>query len=171
MNDDPRQDEIDEGPSKSQLKREDAELETLARRLLGLRRASQDELPAGETLREALREWNRIRSHEARRRHLRRLVRLIREDDAEALARAADRLSPDGALSMALTRQAERWCERLLADPADSLTAFVAAHPGVDVQGLRQRQRKAAATAGESLTPAQRSLLKLVRAQLARDQD
>lgn len=159
-----------DGPSKSQLKREDAELESLARQLTGLRKAAQADLPAGSVLRDALAEWHRIRSHEARRRHLRRLVRLIREDDVDTLRRAADRLSPDSALSMALTRRAERWSDRLCAEPTTALTAFIDEHPDVDTQRLRQLQRRALADAGNDDPPsrAQRELLKCVREALRR---
>ena len=158
----------DTGPSKSQLKREDDELTAVAQQLLRLSRKAVDELPAGPTLLAAIHESRRIRSHEARRRLLRRIVKLIREDDVEALTLAADRLSPDSQLSMALTRRAEHWADRLVHDPSAALTAFVDEHPGVDVQGLRQRQRKALPEAGaDAPGPARRELLRFIRRQLA----
>ncbi len=156
-----------DGPSKGQLKREDQALQALARRLVGLSKAQIAEFPASEALRDALLEWKRIPSHEAQRRHIKRIGKLVREHDAEAIALAMDRADPGSSLSMKATRIAERWCDRLLDEGRPALTDFVEQYPAVENQRLRQLLRKAAADlAAEKPTAARRELLRFVRRQV-----
>lgn len=160
-------DAVDDGPSKSQIKREDEAVQALGARLVQLSRVNIGSLPVNETLQAALLEFKRISSREAQRRHLKRVGKLLREHDVDAVALALDKVSPDSALSMASTRAAERWCDRMLADPRAELTGFIEQHPAVEVQRLRQLLRKAQKGADpENPTPAQRELLKYVRQQV-----
>lgn len=166
MNQDDSEDPRDDGPSKMQLKREDHAMQAFGQRLTGLSKQQIEAFPVSESLRDALLEWNRIRSHEARRRHLKRIGKLVREHDVAALELAMDRVDPSSALSMAATRSAQRWCDRLLADGGAAVTEFVETYPQVDVQRLRQFLRKAAKQGlGEDGKPgaAQRELLRFVR--------
>lgn len=160
----------DEGPSKSQLKREDEALQAVGQRLVELSKAKISRLPVNELLREALLEYKCISSREAQRRHLKRVAKLLRDHELEAVQLALERASPDSSMSMASTRDAERWCDRLLDEGGAALTEFVSLHPAVEVQRLRQLQRKAAkARAGDAdqgPTPAQRELLRYVREQV-----
>ena len=160
-------DAIDDGPSKSQIKREDEAMQAVGARLVQLSRANINGLPVSDTLRDALHEFKRISSREAQRRHLKRVGKLLREHDVDAVTLALDKVSPDSALSMASTRAAERWCDRMLDDPRGELTAFIEQHPAVEVQRLRQLLRKAQKGADpDKPTPAQRELLKYVRQQV-----
>ena len=160
-------DDIDDGPSKSQIKREDEAMQAVGARLVQLGRANINGLPVNDTLRDALHEFKRISSREAQRRHLKRVGKLLREHDVEAVTLALDKVSPDSSLSMASTRAAERWCDRMLEDPRAELTAFIEQHPAVEVQRLRQLLRKAQKAAyPDKPTPAQRELLKYVRQQV-----
>ncbi|RZO82842.1 MAG: DUF615 domain-containing protein [Oceanococcus sp.] len=153
-----------DGPSKSQLKREDAELQALGLRLTGLSKAQIAAFPVQENLRDALIEYKRITSHEARRRHVKRIGKLLREHDADAVALAMDKVDPSSSLSMQATHSAQRWCDRLIAEGNAAVTAFVDQYPQVEIQPLRQMLRKASKTADPTKpTPAQRELLRFVR--------
>ena len=66
-------DDIDDGPSKSQIKREDEAMQAVGARLVQLGRANINGLPVNDTLRDALHEFKRISSREAQRRHLKRV--------------------------------------------------------------------------------------------------
>lgn len=161
---DPDANALYDGPSKSQLKREDAELQALGLRLTGLSKAQIAEFPVAENLRDALVEYKRITSHEARRRHVKRIGKLLREHDAEAVELAMDKADPSSSLSMQATRSAQRWCDRLIAEGNVAVTEFVDQHPDVDIQPLRQILRKASKGASaDNPTPAQRELLRFVR--------
>lgn len=171
------QDEIstleDDEPSKMQRKREDKALQALGARLTGLSRRQIDDFPVSEALRDALHEWSRIRSHEARRRHLKRIGKLVREHDVAALELAMDRVDPGSSLSMAATRSAQHWCERLLDEGNAAVTELVARYPEIDVQRLRQLLRKAGRGVPEAEgkpSLAQRDLLRFVRVQVVQSE-
>ncbi|HEY9545501.1 MAG TPA: ribosome biogenesis factor YjgA [Solimonas sp.] len=128
-----------DGPSKSQLKREAQELLTIGNDLLALPDAQLDVIDMDERLRDGLRVWRKITSHEARRRQGQYIGKILRESDPDALRveiaaywRARERAQLD----------AERWRDRLLADDA-AITEWVAAHPGIEVQPLRTLIRNA----------------------------
>lgn len=160
-------DEQPDGPSKSQLKREDAEMQALGTRLVNLSKANINQLPVNETLRDALLEFKRIKSHEAQRRHIKRVGRLLRDHDLDAVEKALERLSPDSSLSMASTLAAQKWCDRLIQNPREELTAFIDQFPDVEVQKLRQLLRKAQQQFdADTPSQAQRELLKFVRARV-----
>ncbi|NKF22071.1 ribosome biogenesis factor YjgA [Solimonas marina] len=128
-----------DGPSKSQLKREAQELMTIGNDLLALPDPQLDAIEMDERLREALRELRRIRSHEARRRHGQYIGKLLRGSDPEALRIAVAAYWRTRERSMA---DAERWRERLLDDDA-AVTEWIAEHPQLEVQPLRQLIRNA----------------------------
>ncbi len=153
-----------DGPSKSQLKREDAALQALGLRLTSLSKVQIADFPVAENLRDALVEYKRINSHEARRRHLKRIGKLLREHDSDEVALAMDKADPGSSLSMQATRTAQRWCDRLISEGKPAVTEFVEHHPAVDIQPLRQLLRKASKGADpDKPTPAQRELLRFVR--------
>ncbi len=160
-------DDTPEAPSKSQIKREDQALQALGKRMTGLSAKQIAEFPVEESLRDALLEWKRIRSHEAQRRHIKRIGKLVREHDVEELELAMDRADPSSSLSMSATRMAQDWCDRLLRDGKPAMTLFVERYQVQDIQLLRQLQRAAKPDAeAESPTPAMRKLMRFVRQQI-----
>ena len=134
-----------DGPTKGELKREAEAMQAVGKRLVELSSVKIKDLPITETLKDAALEHKRITSHEARRRHLKRIGKLVREHDVEALSLAIDKASPDSSLSMKTTIVAQRWCERFAEDSSnETLTHFIDKHPTADVQKLRQLLSKAA---------------------------
>ena len=121
-------DELREAPSKTRRKREMHELQALGGALVALEPARLASIDLPEQLAEAIRFARTLRAHEARRRQMQYIGRLMRNvDDApirDALARAA--VGP--ARERARFARVERWRERIL-DEADGLQAFVDAHP------------------------------------------
>ena len=131
-----------ERPSKSQRKREMLALQDLGERLVALPRDRLDSLALPERLYEAVREAQRIRSHEGRRRQLQYVGKLMRDvDPTPILARFAvwDGDSKEEALRF---QQLERQRDLLL-DSDEALTELIAEHPGLDVQALRSLVRAA----------------------------
>lgn len=129
-------------PSKSQRKREMHSLQDLGAALAGLspERLSRIELP--ERLREAVREVQRLTRHEARRRQMQFIGRLMRDVDPAPIREAIDALNGTSAAETARQHRLERLRERLLEDEA-VLTEIGAAHPGADLTRLRQLRRGA----------------------------
>jgi ribosome-associated protein len=125
-----------ERPSKSQRKREMDALQALGRRLLEINDERLASVALPERLREAVLEARRIRSHEARRRQLQYIGKLMRAvDPAPIRARFAE-WDGQSAAATAAHHHAERWRERLI-DDAAALTEFARECPAADLQQLR----------------------------------
>ncbi len=94
----------------------------------------------------------RIKSHEARRRQIQYIGRLMREVDAEPIRERLAAIEGYSAQATAQHRRLEAWRERLLADD-EALTEFAAAFPGADLQALRALLRNAKKEAKDGKPP------------------
>jgi ribosome-associated protein len=130
-------------PSKSERKRAMHRLQDLGQRLADLAPETLARLPIGAPLREALLESRRITGREARRRQLQYLGKLMRAEDADAVAQALEALRADGQAERRRQHQLERWRERLIEQGDAALDEFVSHHPAADRQQLRQLARAA----------------------------
>jgi ribosome-associated protein len=79
-------DETPEGPSRTQRKNASRELQKLGEALVDLRPGLFDPLPLPELLRESVVEARRLKSHEAKRRQLQYIGKLMRRLDEESIA-------------------------------------------------------------------------------------
>jgi ribosome-associated protein len=143
-----------ERPSKTRLKQQAHELQSLGEELLALSDERLALLPMPDTLLDALRDARRVRSHEGRRRHMQYVGKLMRqapEESIEALRDALSALQLGSAQDTLALHRAERWRGDLIADD-DAITRWLATHPGADTQRLRslvRAARKDAATPPE----------------------
>jgi ribosome-associated protein len=131
----------DDVPSKSARKREAHRLQGIGQELAELNDEQRARVPVGDELARAITEYRRIRSHEAKRRQLQYIGRLMRDEDADKVVEAiaeARGTSPRARLEQHIC---EQWRERLVADDAN-VTDYVAEHPHTDVQVLRTLLRK-----------------------------
>jgi len=149
--------------SKTRKKREMHELQALGVALVRLSDSQLEAIKIPEQLREALLEAKRIRSHEAKRRQMQYIGRLMRSlDPAPIRARLAE-LEGNSAQATARHRRLEAWRERLLGDDA-ALTAFAAEYPRADLQVLRTLIRNARKEAGLGKPPrASRELFRTLK--------
>ncbi len=121
-------------------------------------------LPLGEQLAQAVTDAKRIRSHEAKRRQLQYIGRLMREVDPEPVRALLDAISGQSAQESARHRRLEALREKLLADDG-ALTDYVAAHGGADLQALRTLIRNARREQKEGRPPrAFRELFRVLKA-------
>lgn len=128
--------------SKSELKREMERLQAVGNRLLELSAEKLREFPLEESLLLALLESQRLKSHEAKRRQLQYIGRLMRDADVEAIEKALDFNDPSSEVHLQLTVLCERWRAELIEDP-DAVARFFDAFPQADRQHLRQLVRNA----------------------------
>ena len=128
--------------SKTRRKQEMLELQALGAALVDLGESQLKQFSLEETLHQAVLEAKRIRSHEARRRQLQYIGRLMRELDAEPIRARLAAIEGHSAQATARHRRLEAWRERLLADDG-ALTEFAAEHPQADIQALRALIRNA----------------------------
>lgn len=166
-------------PSKTRRKQASHDLQDLGEALMELPAAKLAKLDLPDTLREAIEELRRVRSHEGRRRHLQYIGKLMRQVDPEPLreAVAAQRL-PSAKETLAL-HEAERWRLRLVEDD-NALTVWLREHPDGDAQALRSLIRAARKDRSDALAAAHagaeprksrawRELFQIVKAGLAGD--
>ncbi|HEY8249349.1 MAG TPA: ribosome biogenesis factor YjgA [Burkholderiales bacterium] len=149
--------------SKTRKKREMHELQALGVALAELSESLLKEMRLGEDLLEAVLEAKRIRSHEAKRRQMQYIGRLMREVDPAPIRSRLAELEGSSAQATARHRRLETWRERLLGDD-EALTAFAAEHPGADLQALRALIRNARKEQKESKPPrAYRELFRVLK--------
>jgi len=158
----------EEPASKTRRKAEMHELQSLGVRLLDLPHARVAALGLPETLDRALGEARRITSHEARRRHLQYIGRLMRDIDPEPIRALLAEQEGHSAAARARHKRLEQWRERLLADD-EALTEFAQAHGAANLQALRAVIRNARREIAAAQPPrAQRELFRLLREAMVR---
>jgi ribosome-associated protein len=124
--------------SKSERKRQAHRIQALGEQLAELKPALLRELDLPERLLASILDYQRFPSHEARRRQMQFIGRLMRDLDVEPIQQALDTLQGQSAQAQYHFHQLEIWRERLLAEP-EALTEYLSEHPEVDVQQLRHR--------------------------------
>jgi ribosome-associated protein len=152
--------------SKSERKRQALRLQTLGRELTELNPQQLAGLPLPEKLAHSILDYQRFTSHEARRRQLQYIGRLMRDFDTTELDAALADLR--GASSDARYRLhlAERWRDRLLGEPA-AVTEFFAEFPEADRQAVRRSVTRAQQATGDTARKtAARALFRLIREQV-----
>ena len=153
----------DEVISKTRRKQEMLALQSLGAKLVELPESQIAAIPMDEALRDAVLEAKRIKSHEAKRRQMQYIGRLMRDVDAAPLRERLEAIAGHSAQAAAEHRRLEAWRERLLADDA-ALTAFAAEHPGADLQAVRALIRNARKEQKEAKPPrAYRELFRLIK--------
>ena len=131
--------------SKTDLKRESAELQALGEALLKLRAAAFDELPISDKLRDAIVEARRITNFEGKRRQMQfigKQMRLQEPETLDAIRTALDEQDRPSAEATAALHEAELWRDRLIVDD-DALGGWIETHPATDAQQLRALVRQA----------------------------
>ena len=132
-------------PSRTELKKESAELQKLGEALLTLRGDFFERLALPENLVSALDELKRISNFEGRRRQSQYVGKLMRQLEPEQLQAVRDALEEQRSGSAQQTlalHAAEKWRDDLIASD-DALQSWLQAHPETDVQQLRALVRQA----------------------------
>lgn len=121
--------EVDlDAPSKSQLKRDSHALQVLGAQLLELSDERLAKLPLDERLVDAIKLARTIRAREGLRRQIQYIGRLMRDADAESIRLALEGDQLRHRADTALMHAAERWRDRLLAEP-DAAQQWLTQHP------------------------------------------
>ncbi|WP_172203883.1 ribosome biogenesis factor YjgA [Niveibacterium sp. COAC-50] len=134
-------DEYD-GPSKSQRKRDMHKLQDMGAELVALSPARLAKVPLPERLHDAILEYARVGKHEAKRRQLQYIGKLMREVDPAPIREALDAFAGVSRAEIARQHKLERLRERLLEDEG-TLGDIAAAYPDADLQHLRNLRRNA----------------------------
>ncbi len=158
------QDDQDELTSKTRKKKDMLALQQLGAQLVELNEQQLQSMQLPEALLDAVNEARRLaRKHEALRRQLQYIGRLMRDIDAAPIRERLEQWHGQGREHTAQLHAIERWRDALLAaDPA--LEQFLNEHPHADSQKLRSLIRNARREQGASLPPkSYRELFRVLR--------
>lgn len=126
------------GKSRTRKKRESTALQQRGEELAALSPAMQRQLPLSPELAEALSLWPGLKTHEARRRHMQYIGRLMRElDEPEALLCALDDLKAESGRGAARFARLERLRDALL-DPVETVRSAALEEVLADFPLLRE---------------------------------
>lgn len=131
-----------EKPSKSAIKREMSDLQALGAALVALSRDQLKKIELADDLRDAVRDAQRFTQHEAHRRQLQFIGKLMRNTDPEPIRAALDEINGVSAAANARLHALERLRARFLEDEK-VIGEIAAAHSAADLQHLRQLRRNA----------------------------
>jgi len=149
--------------SRTKKKQQVEELQKLGAALVDLPAVQLESLALPDVLLKAVLEAQRITSHEARRRQMQYIGKVMRKVDPEPVRAALAAVDGRSAAARVQHRRLESWRERLIGDD-EALTEYAGTHPGADLQALRTLIRNARKEIAEGKPPrAQRELFRLVR--------
>jgi ribosome-associated protein len=162
-------DDTDGRPSKSALKRQSHDLQSLGLEVAELPEQRLRAIAMPEALLEAILAYRRTKSHEGRRRQLQYVGKLMRSADEEPLREAVAAFKLGSARETLALHEAERWRAELIADDA-ALTRWMQEHADTDTQQLRSLVRAARrdAVVPEARQPkSHRELFQFIKAAMA----
>ncbi|MBU6950001.1 MULTISPECIES: ribosome biogenesis factor YjgA [unclassified Hahella] len=136
-------DEEDLPPSKSSRKRAMEALQQLGKRLTELKADQLSQLSLTDRLLDAIHTYNKIGSHEAKRRQLQFIGKLMRDVDEEELRSFLDKFDQGSVQQAAEHHRLERWRESLISEGDQAVTEFMNQYPNTEAQHLRQLIRAA----------------------------
>lgn len=158
----------DEGPSKSELKRQGRELQDLGDELVALPPTELDALDLPDDVRDAVIEGRRITAHGARVRHRLYIGKLLRRIDVGPIRIALASRAEVDRQRIRREHVIEQWRERLLADEPAAWTELGSRIPAAELQPLRSLVRQARAERDATRPPAAaRQLFRRLRELLA----
>lgn len=167
MTDFDQYDNEDEIPkSKTQIKREVEALQDLGKKMLELSKNQLKKVEMSETLRDAFFEAGRIKKHEAMRRHLQYIGKVMRTEDHEAIAQRVALFDSTSAAYNKLFHQLEIKRDALIGENSkEVLSQYLDENPEIeDIQLLRQLIRLSQKEASqESKTTNRKKLFRFLR--------
>jgi len=128
--------EDDDFISKTRRKRQMQELQDVGAALVRLSPEQLARLEMPESLRDAVLDCKRFTKHEAVRRQMQYIGRIMRDIDAGPIAEQLARIEAPSKRHTALFHVAERWRAELM-ENADAMERFVKDYPEVDPHRLR----------------------------------
>ncbi|PSB91979.1 ribosome biogenesis factor YjgA [Candidatus Pandoraea novymonadis] len=136
---------IKEAPSKSQRKREMLALQKLGESLIGLSKESLKHMTLPEKIADAVKDCQRITAHEARRRQMQlvgKIMRTLDKTEVNRIRTALDTIKGISNPETAKLRCLNRWREHLLTEN-EALTRLLAQYPDAAAQQLHTLIRNA----------------------------
>ena len=134
--------EEDDFISKTRRKRDAHDLQDLGKALVKLSKEQLSRIDMPENLREAISECRRFTKHEAIRRQMQYIGKIMRDIDAGPIAAQLAMIEAPSKRQTALFHVAERWRADLMDEP-DAVARFVKEFPEADPHRLRELAEEA----------------------------
>jgi ribosome-associated protein len=132
-----------DGPSKSQLKRDSQALQDMGSQLVDMPEGKLQKFDLPENLRDAIYEARRLKSREAKRRHLQYIGKLMRTVDIDLIIHTLEKMDHQSQTYRQHFAQLEGWRDRLINQGSPAIEDFIQHYPQADRQQLRNLQRQA----------------------------
>ena len=132
-----------DGPSKSQLKRDSQALQDMGSQLVAMPEGKLQKFDLPENLRDAIYEARRLKSREAKRRHLQYIGKLMRTVDIDLIIHTLEKMDHQSQTYRQHFAQLEGWRDRLINQGSPAIEDFIQHYPQADRQQLRNLQRQA----------------------------
>jgi len=132
-----------DGPSKSQLKRDSHALQEMGKQLVEMPEGKLQKFDLPENLKDAIYEARRLKSREAKRRHLQYIGKLMRTVDTDLIIHTLEKMDHQSQTYRQHFAQLEDWRDRLINQGAPVIEDFIQHYPQADRQQLRNLQRQA----------------------------
>ena len=135
--------EIDDLPSRSQLKRDSQELRDMGAQLVQMPNAHLDKIAMDSALLGAIKEARRLKSNDARRRQIQYIGKLMRNMDLTEIRHSVEKLNHQSQTFRQHFAMLEQWRDRLIDEGNDAIEEFLTAFPNADRQQIRNLSRQA----------------------------
>ena len=135
--------EIDDLPSRSQLKRDSQELRDMGAQLVQMPNAHLNKIAMDNTLLAAIKEARRLKSNDARRRQIQYIGKLMRNMDLTEIRHSVEKLNHQSQTFRQHFAMLEQWRDRLIDEGNDTIEEFLTAFPNADRQQIRNLSRQA----------------------------
>ena len=143
-----------DGPSKSQLKRDSQALQNMGKKLVEMPSGQLEKFNLPEALEQAIQEARRLKSREAKRRHLQYIGKLMRTLDISTIQETLERMDHQSQTYRQHFAQLEQWRDRIINEGHRAIEDFIELHPESDRQQLRNLQRTASREMEKNKPPA-----------------
>jgi ribosome-associated protein len=132
-----------EGPSKSQLKRDSHALQAMGQELVEMPEGKLQKFNLPDALKDAIYEARRLKSREAKRRHLQYIGKLMRISDIDNIQETLEKMDHQSLTYRQHFQRLEAWRDSLINEGNQAIENFLSDYPMADRQQLRNLQRQA----------------------------
>lgn len=135
--------EIDDLPSRSQLKRDSQELRDMGEQLVLMANSHLEKINMDSSLLVAIKEARRLKNLDARRRQIQYIGKLMRNMDLTEIRYSIEKLNHQSQTFRQHFAQLEQWRDRMIDEGNSAIEEFLMAYPNADRQQIRNLLRQA----------------------------
>ena len=157
--------------SKTKRKQQMHELQDIGEELVELSKEALSKIPMSEDLLDAIKEYKRLNAHEARRRQMQFIGKIMRKEDTAPIREKLEQIRGSSTAATALLHRIERYRTAMIAKD-EAITQFLSDFPHASVQELRTLVRNTRKEAEQAKPPKSfRELFQFIKAVLEHNPD